>query len=191
VSAIVLAAGRSERMGAANKLLLPVEGVAVVRRVVETVCATPVIEVLAVVGHEAEAVGHALAGLPVRLVDNPRHGEGLGSSVAAGVASAAGDVDGYLICLGDLPWLTTSSVRAVLDRFHDADAPDMVVPHYEGRPGHPVLVRERFRDLLLRLEGDRGARAALRGVAAAVCVDVEDPGVLDDIDTPEDYERHG
>ena len=191
MSAVVLAAGRSERMGGANKLLLPVEGVAVVRRVVETVSAAPVDEVLVVVGHDRGAVGRALAGLPVRLVDNPRYREGLGSSVAAGVASAAGGADGYLICLGDLPRLTISSVRAVLERFRDVDEPEVVVPHYRGRPGHPVLIRRRFRDLLLTLEGDRGARAALGGLTAVVRLDVEDPGILEDIDTPEDYDRHG
>ena len=177
-------------MGAANKLLLPVEGVAVVRRVVEAVCTASLDRVVVVVGHEADEVGHALTGLAVRLVDNPRYREGLGSSVAAGVA-AVGEADGYLICVGDLPRLTASSVKAVLDRFREADEPGVVVPHCRGRPGHPVGVRSRFRDLLLTLEGDRGARAALRNKATVVQLDLDDPGILEDVDTPEDYARYG
>ncbi len=185
---IVLAAGSSTRMGGPNKLLRPVEGVPTVRRVVEAMVVGTGVRVVVVVGHEAERVREVLRSLPVVFVTNPRHREGMGTSVAAGVAAAP--PGGVLVCLGDLPWLTPATVRAVVERYGEPDRPDIVQPVHQGRPGHPVACREGFRAELAALKGDQGAQALVRGGRAKVTpVSVPDAGIHRDVDTPADFDR--
>ncbi len=158
----------------------------IVRHVVETLVAAPVDPVVVVVGHEAEAVRSALAGLPVRLEPHPDWAAGMGTSVAAGVAAVASEADAVLVALGDMPWLSETDVQALLDAFEPNDGCGICVPVRDRKRGNPVLWASRYFDALRALEGDVGGRHLLTDFGDDVCeVAVSGEGVLMDIDTPE------
>lgn len=187
-AAVVLAAGRSTRMGAGNKLLLEIEtGVPVVRRAVEIALAAGFAPVHVVTGHEAGKVRGALDGLDCRFVHNPAYADGLSGSIRAGFHSAVGEgASGVLILLGDMPFLPSDAIAAVL--VAAADAPGaMVQAVHRGRPAHPVWLPARLAGLVETLSGDRGVRGLVaEGGEAMVSVEVG-PDAAFDLDTPADY----
>ncbi len=198
--AIVLAAGLSRRMGARNKLLLPIAGAPMVARVVDALLASATFRqdlsasssasaprVLVVTGHQPEAVRAALAGRPLKFVHNPGFAEGLGSSLAVGVrAATARDPAGVLVALADMPWLQPATVDALAGALDPAGGPQIIAPRRAGRRGNPVLWSRAFLPDLQRMSGDAGPRELLRARPDALrLVEVEDDGVLRDVDTPE------
>ena len=189
VAAIVLAAGRSTRMGGPNKLLAELAGKKLVRIATEQALASKASEVIVVTGHQAELVEQALQGLRVKLVRNPDFAGGLASSVKAGIAAVSDRVDGAVVCLGDMPLIDA----ALIDRLIEAFAPDrgnlIVVPVAEGRRGNPVLWSRRFFSELMTLDGDIGARHLIGKHGEAVAeVPVEGDSAFLDIDTPQALE---
>ena len=139
-AAVVLAAGSSRRMGPENKLLLPIEGEPMVRRAVRQVLGAGCVEVVVVLGHAAEDVAHALAGLGARSVLNRDHASGQVSSVRAGLGALCEPVDAVMICLGDQPLLTSADLRAVLDAYGGRPHGSILVPFVGGRRGNPVVI---------------------------------------------------
>jgi molybdenum cofactor cytidylyltransferase len=189
ITAIILAAGRSTRMGGPNKLLAELDGKPLVRIVTEQALGSKAKDVIVVTGHQAEQVEKALHGLDVRFVRNPNFAQGLASSVRAGVAAVPRDADGAVICLGDMPMISAQ----LIDHLIEAFAPDrgnmIAVPVSDGRRGNPVLWSRRFFSELMALDGDIGARhlIAKHGEAMAE-VPVEGLGAFLDIDTPQALE---
>jgi len=117
IVAVVLAAGESRRMGQANKLTIPVDGTPMVARVVDTLREGGVQRVLVVTGHAPEEIRGALGDRDVEVVHNPDYEEGMGASVRTGVSVVGNDVDGVLIALGDMPWVSTDVIGRLLDAF--------------------------------------------------------------------------
>jgi molybdenum cofactor cytidylyltransferase len=196
VAALVLAAGRSRRMGGPNKLLQEVDGAAMVARVVDVLAEAPVDPVLVVTGHDAPAVEAVLRGRSVELIHNPRHAEGMGTSVACGVRALAGResgaVDGVLVCLADMPRVSPATVRRLVSAFRAAGDPAVCVPVHREKRGNPVLWGAAFFGELAELGGDVGARGLLaEHIDALLEVPVDDPGVLLDVDTREALDRLG
>ena len=189
VSAVVLAAGRSTRMGGPNKLLAELDGQKLVRIVTEQALASKARDVIVVTGHQADLVEKALAGLKVKFVRNPDFAHGLASSVRAGIAGVPKQADGAVICLGDMPMISAD----LIDRLIDAFAPDrgnlIAVPVSDGRRGNPVLWSRRFFNELMVLDGDVGARHLIVSHNEVVAeVPVEGDGAFLDIDTPQALE---
>jgi molybdenum cofactor cytidylyltransferase len=189
VSAIVLAAGRSTRMGGPNKLLAEIDGRKLVRIVAEQALASKAAEVIVVTGHQAELVEQALEGLQLKFVRNPEFAGGLASSVKAGIAAVSDKADGAVVCLGDMPLIDAQ----LIDRLIEAFAPDrghlITVPVAAGRRGNPVLWSRRFFGELMTLDGDTGARHLIAKHAEAVSeVPVEGESAFLDIDTPQGLE---
>jgi molybdenum cofactor cytidylyltransferase len=189
VAAIILAAGRSTRMGGPNKLLAELGGKPLVRLVTEQALASKAKGVIVVTGHQAELVEKALQGLDVKFVRNPDFAEGLASSVKAGVAAVRDEADGAVICLGDMPMISAQ----LIDHLIEAFAPDrgnlIAVPVSDGRRGNPVLWSRRFFNELMTLDGDIGARHLIAKHTEAVAeVPVEGFGAFLDIDTPQALE---
>ena len=189
VAAIILAAGRSTRMGGPNKLLAELGGKPLVRIVTEQALASKAQGVIVVTGHQAEQVEKALQGLEVTFVRNPDFAEGLASSVKAGIAAVPDDADGAVICLGDMPLISAH----LIDRLIEAFAPDrgnlIAVPVSDDRRGNPVLWSRRFFNELMTLDGDIGARHLIAKHSEAVAeVPVEGHGAFLDIDTPQALE---
>jgi molybdenum cofactor cytidylyltransferase len=187
VSAIVVAAGRSTRMGR-NKLLLPFDGRTVIEHIVAVLLACPVAEVVVVSGHQHEALAQCLAPWPVRVVFNPDYVQGeMLSSVQAGLRAAAGAA--ALLTLGDLPTLERPVVEQILAA-HQAGQGSIIFPSFQMRRGHPFLVDRCHWADILALGGQRHLRDFFRGVPSGIhYVEVHTPTVLHDMDTPDEYER--
>jgi molybdenum cofactor cytidylyltransferase len=189
VAAVVLAAGRSTRMGGPNKLLAEIDGKKLVRTVAEQALASKATEVIVVTGHQADLVEQALAGLNVKFVRNPDFAGGLASSVKAGIAAVAANADGALICLGDMPLMSAQLIDRLIEAFEPDRGHLITVPVSDGRRGNPVLWSRRFFRELMTLDGDVGARHLIAKHAEAVAeVPVEGDSAFLDIDTPQALE---
>ena len=185
---LVLAAGRSTRMGELNKLLAEVDGVPMLVRVVQTLREGGLDRVVVVTGHESDAVQAALSELAnIEFVSNPDYQDGLSTSLRAGVRALDTDVDGALVALGDMPWVRPDHVRRLLAAFE----PEAIcVPVHNRKRGHPVLWSARFFAEFEKLVGDVGARHLLEQHADDVrLVSIDDQGVHVDVDTPEALEQ--
>ena len=144
IAAVVLAAGRSTRMGAINKLIAEIGGKPLVRIAAEQALASRAKPVIVVTGHEREQVEAALAGLPVRFVHNPDYAEGLGTSLKTGIAAVPADADGAIVCLGDMPQVDAALIDRLIAAFDPERGALVVVPTIDGRRGNPVVWSRRF-----------------------------------------------
>ena len=188
VAAIVLAAGRSTRMGTINKLIAEIGGKPLVRIAAEQALASRAGPVIVVTGHERERVEAALAGLPVRFVHNPGYTDGLGTSLKAGIAAVPADADGAIVCLGDMPQVDSPLIDKLLASFDPERGALVVVPTFDGRRGNPVVWSRRFFNDLMLIQGDIGARHLIGSYAEAVAeVPVAGEAALTDVDTPESF----
>jgi len=186
VAALVLAAGRSTRMGGPNKLIAEISRRPLVRIAAEEALASRAKPVIVVTGHQRDQVEAALEALPVRLVHNPDFAQGLGTSLKAGIAAVPADADGVVVCLGDMPQVDAGLIDRLIAAFDPERAALVVVPTFEGKRGNPVLWSRRFFPDLMTLEGDVGARHLIgRYPEAVVEVPVDGKATLVDIDTPE------
>lgn len=186
VAALVLAAGRSTRMGAVNKLIAEIGGKPLVRIAAEQALASRAAPVIVVTGHERERVEAALDGLPVKLVHNPDYADGLGTSLKAGIAAVPKEADGVIVCLGDMPQVDSALIDKLIATFDPERGALVVVPSIEGRRGNPVVWSRRFFHDLMQIQGDIGARHLIGSYAEAVVeVPVAGAAALTDVDTPE------
>ena len=184
VAALVLGAGTSSRMGTANKLLADIKGIPMIRRVTQAAIDSDAQQVLVVTGHQPEAVAQALDGLDVTAVHNPNYAAGLSSSLIAGLRALPEDVDGVLVCLGDMPGLTPQIIDSLIVAFDPAAGRAICVPTCRGRWGNPVLFARSVFPEMLSLTGDRGARRLLTQHSEQLFeVETGDEAVLIDIDT--------
>jgi molybdenum cofactor cytidylyltransferase len=186
VAAVVLAAGKSSRMGGPNKLLAEVNGKPLVRIAVEQALASRANPVVVVTGHQRREVEAAIAGLDVTLVHNADYAQGMGTSLKAGVAAVPSENDGALICLADMPQVNAALIDRLIASFDPEKGALVVLPTRDGQRGNPVLWSRRFFPDLMAIEGDVGARHLIAQYAEAVVeVPVEGAGAFTDIDTPE------
>lgn len=185
VAAVLLAAGSSRRMGGRDKLLEPVAGEPLLTRVATRLAGSSVDEVVVVLRPD-DPRRAALAGLGLRVVENPRAAEGMGASLACGVAAIRGDADAVLVALADMPDLGPGDYDRLIAAFDPAEGRAIVrATAAAGRPGHPVLFGARFFEALRALSGDRGARAVIDQDPDFV-VDVALGAAAEtDLDTPE------
>lgn len=185
--ALVPAAGMSTRMGS-PKQLLPFGEKTVLQTVVDTLLEADLDGILVVLGHRADAVRESLAGRPVSFHLNPDYRKGMFSSILCGLSVLEKSADAALIALGDQPNVRASVVRKVAAAYRNGNK-GIVVPVYRGRRGHPALVDlGRYFFEIRSLAGEEGLKPVMRGHPGDTQeVEVEDDGVLRDIDTPEEY----
>ena len=189
VAALVLAAGRSSRMGS-PKMLATVDGVPLVRRAAETALASRADRVVVVTGHRADDVADALDGLDVACVENPAFADGLSTSLSAGLAALGDDVAAAVVLLGDMPMIEAPMIDRLIDAFDPNAGALIVVPTHDGRRGNPVLWSRRFFPELMAVAGDKGGREILADypdaiaeveLGAAAAVDIDTPDALREI----------
>jgi molybdenum cofactor cytidylyltransferase len=186
VAALVLAAGQSRRMGALNKLLIEIDGVPMVRRVVEMLRRSSAASIVVVTGHERERVEAALKDLPVAFVHNADYAQGLSTSLKVGIAALPDDTDGTLVCLGDMPRVTAAEIDRLIAAFNPVEGRGICVPTRRGKRGNPVLWARRFFAEMQDVAGDVGAKHLIGAYPEMVAeVEMADDGVLTDIDTPQ------
>ncbi len=186
IAAVILAAGRSTRMGGPNKLIAEIGGKPLVRIAAEQAIASRATPVVVVTGHQREQVEAALDGLAVTIVHNPSFAEGLGTSLRTGIGAVPSDVDGAIICLGDMPQVDAALIDRLIAAFDPEKGALVVLPTIDGKRGNPVLWARRFFPDLVAVEGDVGARHLIGAYSEAVVeVPVTGRAALIDVDTPE------
>ena len=190
ISAIILAAGESRRMGVQNKLLLQIDSEVLIRKFVKSVSNSLVDAVLVGVGFEAEKIKAVLHDQSVKFVENPSYEEGMTTSIQSGVKASSNESTGLMICLADMPFAETSDLNLLIQAFNDYRSTEsslIIVPVFQGKRGNPVLFSEVFRDKILTHKGE-GCREIVRQFPHYVKeVSMENDNLLRDIDTPEDY----
>jgi molybdenum cofactor cytidylyltransferase len=185
IAALLLAAGQSSRMGS-NKLLAEVDGRPMVARVAQRLLSSHARPIIAVLGNDADRVDAALAKLPVERVRNPAFAEGLSSSLKRGLAALPPDIDGVIVCLGDMPLVAGRDLDRLIAAFNPLEGRAIVVPIRHGKRGNPVLWAKRFIPEMAELAGDVGAKHLIGDYAELVAeVEMDSDGVLIDIDTPD------
>lgn len=190
LTAIVLAAGVSRRMGR-NKLLLPYKGKPLLAYVVQQILAARVGPVIVVTGHDASLVAASLKGLSVQIVHNSRYEEGMTSSIQAGIAAASGE--GYMICLSDMA-LISPGEYALLNRAFikelKLDKACIIQPTYDNQVGNPVTFSAAWREAILANTDPEGCKNIVRSHTENVYqVEMLTSSVLQDVDWPDDYDR--
>ena len=188
IVAILLAAGRSQRMGDRNKLLMDVGGQPMVRRVAATLLASRVHEVIAVLGHDRALVAAAFAGMPLRIVINAEYASGQISSVRAGIAAIAEHPAAIVVALADQPALDPADINLLVDAFLALPEPKILVPVYGGQRGNPIVLPGGQRQVLLAGGVNFGCRNLIeRHPEAVVRIEAPNPHYVEDIDTPAAY----
>jgi molybdenum cofactor cytidylyltransferase len=195
IGALLLAAGQSRRMGGPNKLLAeipgssPGTGVPMVARVAQRLLASRARPIVAVLGNQAEAVDAALGKLPVERVRNLDFAAGLSTSLKRGIAALPDDLEGVIVCLGDMPLISGRHLDRLIAAFNPLEGRAIIVPTRRGKRGNPVLWSKRFFAEMAGLAGDVGAKHLIGEHAELVAeVEMDDDAVLVDIDTPEALE---
>lgn len=188
ICAIVLAAGRSQRMGT-QKLLLPLGGKPVIARVVDELSASQVEEILVVVGSDGERMVETLIGKAVEFVENADPASDMLGSVRCGLRALSADCAAVLVVLGDQPGITRVLVDELIQCFR-FDKSKIIVPTCSGHRGHPVLIGSHYFDEVLMRHTNAGLRGFLDTHANEVTnVAVSDITAMEDMDTPADYQR--
>lgn len=193
ISAIILAAGESKRMGEPNKLLLPYRCQTLIEGIVDTVLSSDVDEVIIVLGHEAARIKEVCQTRPVKFVQNDNYQEGMTTSIHAGVRAADGDADGFMICLSDLPLVEPDELNHLIYAFQEAVTANnkhIAIPVFEGQRGNPVIFSAIYKNDILDHKGLMGCKGIIKQNPEQVLeVEMATAHVLMDIDTPEDYQK--
>jgi len=186
IATLVLAAGQSRRTGKINKLLAEIDGVPMAARVLKEVRASSAEPVIVVTGHEAERVNQALDGDDLTFVHNPDYADGLSTSLITGVKALPENIDGVIVCLGDMPRVKATHIDKLIAAFNPLEGRAICVPTFTGKRGNPVLWGAQFFEEMRKVAGDVGARHLIGSYSELVAeVPIEDDGVLVDVDTPE------
>ena len=186
ISAILLGAGESKRMGV-DKLSLPWGRKTVLEHCFETLLQSEVQEIVVVLGIRNKGVKNLFQGRKVKVVVNPHSKRGMSTSIRKGLRAIHPSSPGILIALGDQPLLKTRTINALVRAF-DRGEEGIIIPSFQGRMGHPVIFHKRYRKELLNLRGDVGGRTIVERHPEDVrVVPIKSDGVVKDVDTWQDY----
>jgi molybdenum cofactor cytidylyltransferase len=185
IAAIVLAAGKSERMGGHPKALLKFRGKTFLEHVLDGVKGAGIDTTVIVVGHHQNEIASALN--PANLVFNPEYQQGMSTSVRAGIKALPDGIQGAGIFLVDHPLIDASTIVTLAAQLRPGS---IVVPVHDGRRGHPVFFSADLFHEILGLRPDQGLNTVVRKDPGRIIeVPVDNPGVLSDIDTPAQFEK--
>ena len=189
ISAVLLAAGESRRMGAVNKLALQAHGEPLLRRMAKTLTQANLSEVVVVLGFEHEKTREMLDGLPLHIAVNPDYAQGQMSSAHCGLRALRGKDSAVMMCLSDQPLLDTRDLNRLAARFSERPAA-VLAPTYQGRRGNPIILAAEQRGAILSGERNLGCRHFIANNPQLVeTYEFDNDHVVFDIDTPEDYKR--
>lgn len=188
IQAILVAAGLSSRMGEINKLLLPYQGQPIVRLVAQQILNANIQQLLVVTGFEADRVRTALEGLPLDFIHNQDYELGLTSSIKKGAEAVDQDM---LICLGDMPLLTTAHYNLLIQQFNKAQKAYPIVAPFNGSyKGNPVLFHRKYKSEILALPDHlNGCKPVVQANKVNLAlVQTQEIAYFSDVDTPESYQ---
>lgn len=188
ICAMVLAAGESKRMGK-PKMLLPFGGKTIIEHVVENVCYSQVDKILVVLGSHRQEIFEKIAHRAVFTAINPRYPDGMLSSIQTGFRSVPPETTAVVICLGDQPLIPSSVIDALIEAFLKTKK-GIVLPTYQGKRGHPILIDMKYTNEVQDISPKIGLRSLVHSHPQDIQeVEVDTPQILKDIDKPEDYAR--
>ncbi|MEO8112092.1 MAG: nucleotidyltransferase family protein [Ginsengibacter sp.] len=189
ISAIVLAAGLSARMEGKNKMLLPFDGKTVIEKVVANIIASGIIEVIVVTGRDALTVHDLLQHSPVKIIYNNDFADGMTTSIQQGIYAANGD--GYMICLGDMPFITSQEYRKLYTSFEEQRRTNeacICIAEYKNQKGNPVIFSAFYKKQILDHTNMEGCKEIVQANKENVYpIEMSTNNILRDIDTLEDY----
>jgi molybdenum cofactor cytidylyltransferase len=184
--AIILAGGESKRMKVA-KMLLPFKRKTIIEKVIENVIASDVRKTMVVLGGEHKAILKVISGLPVEHIYNGNYKKGMFSSVLCGFRSLPDDVEAVLVFQGDQPMIPSTVVNTVINAYRKSGK-GIVIPVFEKKRGHPLLLDKKYRNEIEKLNPDEGLHSLAGKFQTDVLeINVNTPEILRDIDTYEDY----
>ncbi len=187
ISAILLAAGESKRMGQ-PKQLLPFRGSTLLGQIVENLLQSQAAETIVVLGSQAEKIIPQIAGEPVKIVVNQDFDQGMSSSIKCGLSHISEAADGVMIVLGDQPLIEKETIDLLIERHRQSER-GIILPVHNGTRGHPVIFKMKYKDELLRLTGDIGGKQIVeRHPSDVLEVEVDSESVVMSIDAESDYQ---
>lgn len=182
VSAILLAAGESKRMGKL-KQLMPLGNTTIVEQTIDNLLSSGVSEVIVVLGHKAEEVMKKTATRPIKIAVNPIYHQGMGTSIAAGLNLVDSRAQAVMLALGDQPFVDSQTINRLIEEFDSHDK-GIAIPTYQGRRGHPLIFSIKYKAQLSGLKGNIGGREIIKEHPEDILeVAVECEGIVIDIDT--------
>jgi len=191
LSAIILAAGMSRRMGDENKLLLKHNSKTLLLETIDQISnARAIDQLIIVLGHEAEIIRNHIKGKDVKTIYNHDYKTGQTSSIQTGVKAAGLDTDGYMICLADMPFLKSSDYEALITFWNLADSNSIVRPFVNNKAGHPVIFNKIYRNDILTESYTEGCRTVIKKhQEQLVYLSSSNEHYLIDIDSPSDKDK--
>ena len=190
IHAVLLAAGRSERMGRNNKLLLNVDGIPLVRKSAINILNSNVTSMTVVTGFDENKIVDALSGLNVNFVKNINFEEGLSSSLKAGLANITPTPSAVIICLADMPKIQPEHINQLIENFDPLKGWEICIPTNNGKRGNPVLIGSRFFPYIFETSGDFGAKQVMKQHSDKIVeVEIGTSDIHFDIDTQDEYEN--
>ena len=190
IHAVLLAAGRSERMGRNNKLLLNVDGIPLVRKSAINILNSNVTSITVVTGFDENKIVNALSGLNVNFVKNINFREGLSSSLKAGLANITPTPSAVIICLADMPKIQPEHINQLIENFNPLKGWEICIPTNNGKRGNPVLIGSRFFPYIFETNGDFGAKQIMKQHSDKIVeVEIGTSDIHFDIDTQDEYEN--
>ncbi len=186
ISAIVLAAGESTRMGS-PKLLLPIEGKSLLQHVIDNALQSKVSEVIVVLGAEATKLQSEIKQRQVQIIENTAYKKGLSTSLRVGLQAVSPQAQAVLVLLGDQPLINHDIIDTLIDKYEESGS-IMVAPVYNGKRGNPILFDRTLIPDLIRVTGDKGGREIIKKYLAQLATVDFGPTILgSDIDIWDDY----
>jgi len=191
IGAVILAAGKSSRMGGPNKLLAEIGGKSLVRHAAEAAKGAGLDQTVLVSGHMADRVGAEVSDLALDIVHNPDFAEGMAGSILTGMEALDPSLDAVIILLADMPGITSDTLKGMIGRYADSADALIVTATADGKRGNPVLWDKRFFEALKALHGDIGARHLIAENPEFVTDYEIGAAARLDLDTPEALARAG
>jgi molybdenum cofactor cytidylyltransferase len=189
LSAILLAAGESKRMGK-PKQLMPLGQSTLLEQTIDNLLDSSVDETIVVLGHKAEEIARTIAGRPVKIVINSDYSQGMSTSIIAGLILVDPCSQAVMLAMGDQPLVESSTINQLIEAFNK-NKKGIAVPTYRGRRGHPIIFDIKYKTELFKLKGDIGGREIIRNHPDDVLmVAIDSESVISDIDTQDEYQSH-
>jgi molybdenum cofactor cytidylyltransferase len=187
LSAILLAAGESKRMGK-PKQLMPFGQSTLLEQAIDNLMNSAVDEIIVVLGYKAEEMIKTIAAKPVKIVVNPNYRQGMSTSIIAGLSLVDSQAQTVMLALGDQPSVDSQTINRLIEEFYRHDK-GIAIPTYRGMRGHPIIFTIKYKQELLEPRGDIGGREIIRHHPDDVLeVAVDSASVASDIDTKSDYQ---
>jgi len=188
ISALLLAAGESKRMGR-QKLLLPFGTSTIIEQTIDNLLNSRVDEIIVVVGYGAQELVTKIGRKPLKIAVNPHYQQGMSTSIIAGLNLIDNNAKAVMIALADQPGISSKIIDKLIEEFRQ-DNKGIAIPVYQGNRGHPVIFSIKYKSALLKLTGDVGGRGIIekyRDDILEIPVDSKDINI--DVDALSDYER--